>query len=117
MAECVLQKELGKILIDENVISTMVGLATIECAGVVGMASKRATDGLVEMLGRENLRRGVVVVVNGDSISASVFIVVEYGVSIGAVAKTVMESVKYRIEDMTGVKVTNVNVSIEGIRI
>ena len=118
MAEqCTIQNDLGKIIIDENVIATLVGYATVECAGIVGMASKRATDGLVEMLGRENMRRGVRVSLNGSSAAVSVFIVVEYGVSIGAVAKTVMESIKYRVEDMSGLEITNVDVTVEGIRI
>ena len=47
----------------------------------------------------------------------SLYIIVEYGVSIAAVAKNVIESVKYRVETMVGIKVDKVNVTVEGIRV
>ena len=56
-AECKIKNELGTISVVEDVITTVAGYAAIECIGIVAMASKRATDGLVELLGRENLKR------------------------------------------------------------
>ena len=111
----------------------MAGYGAVECIGIVAMASKRATDGLVELLGRENLKRatdglvellgrenlkrGVRVALTEDSASINLYIIVEYGVSIAAVAKNVIETVKYRVETMVGVKVDKVNVTVEGIRV
>ena len=45
------------------------------------------------------------------------FIIVEYGISIGAVAETIIETVRYKIEHLTGIKVGKVNVSVEDIRV
>ena len=115
-AECKIKNELGTISVVEDVITTVAGYAAIECIGIVAMASKRATDGLVELLGRENLKRGVRAVLNEDSVSINLYIIVEYGVSIAAVAKNVVETVKYRVENLIGVKVDQVNVTVEGIR-
>lgn len=117
MAECKIKNELGTISVVEDVITTVAGYAAIECIGIVAMASKRATDGLVELLGRENLKRGVRAVLNEDSVSINLYIIVEYGVSIAAVAKNVVETVKYRVENLVGVKVDSVNVTVEGIRV
>ena len=116
-AECKIKNELGTISVVEDVINTVAGYAAIECIGIVAMASKRATDGLVELLGRENLKRGVRAVLNEDSVSINLYIIVEYGVSIAAVAKNVVETVKYRVENLIGVKVDQVNVTVEGIRV
>ena len=116
-AECKIKNELGTISVVEDVITTVAGYAAIECIGIVAMASKRATDGLVELLGRENLKRGVRAVLNEDSVSINLYIIVEYGVSIAAVAKNVVETVKYRVENLIGVKVDKVNVTVEGIRV
>lgn len=54
---------------------------------------------------------------NENSASIDLYIIVEYGVSIAAVAKTVIETVKYRVETVTGISVTNVHVTVEGIRV
>lgn len=116
-AEFTVNTDLGNITIVEDVISTMAGYATIECIGVVAMASKKASDGFVELLGRENLQRGVKVSLTDDGAAIDLFIIVEYGVSISAVASTVVETVKYRVETTTGVKVAKVNVTVEGIRV
>ena len=116
-AECKIKNELGTISVVEDVITTVAGYAAIECIGIVAMASKRATDGLVELLGRENLKRGVRAVLNEDSVSINLYIIVEYGVSIAAVAKNVIETVKYRVENLVGIKVDQVNVTVEGIRV
>ena len=91
-AECKIKNELGTISVVEDVITTVAGYAAVECIGIVAMASKRATDGLVELLGRENLKRGVRVALSEDSCAISLYIIVEYGVSIAAVAKNVIES-------------------------
>ena len=64
--ECRIKNELGSITVVEDVISTVAGYAAVECIGIVAMASKRATDGLVELLGRENLKRGVRVAFGED---------------------------------------------------
>lgn len=108
---------LGEIVITDEVIATLAGISAIECYGIVGMASKRATDGLVELLGRENLSRGVKVHTQGDQITIDLYVIVEYGISIAAVAKNIIETVKYNIENFTGMSVNKVNVMVEGVRV
>jgi uncharacterized alkaline shock family protein YloU len=116
-ADFTVTTDLGKITIVEDVISMVAGNAAIECAGIVAMASKRATDGIVELLGRENMRRGVRVQTTEEGAVIDLFIIVEYGVAISAVATTVVETVKYRVETLAGVTVSKINVTVEGIRV
>ena len=108
---------LGEMVIADEVIATLAGVSAIECYGIVGMASKRATDGIVELLGRENLSKGVRVHTQGDEIIVDLFIIVEYGISIAAVAENIIDTVKYNVENFTGMNVKKVNVTVEGVRV
>ena len=112
-----IKNEQGTIFITEDVMLKVVGYAALECYGIVAMSSKRAKDGFVEWLGRENLSKGVQIKASGDMLDVELFIIVEYGISIAEVCKTIMDTVRYKLESMTGVKVRNVNVSVEGIRV
>ena len=115
--ECKVKNDIGTIYISEDVLLKVVGYAALECYGIVAMSSKRAKDGLVEWLGRENLSKGVQVRMVEDQLDVDLFIVVEYGISVAEVCKTIVDQVKYKLESMTGVKVRRVNISVEGIRI
>lgn len=109
--------ELGLVTVNEDVLVRVAGYATLDCYGIVGMASKRSTDGIVQLMGRENLGRGVRVRQSGDKVDVDLFIIVEYGISISAVAASIIETVKYKVEHLTGVQVGRVNVSVEDIRV
>ncbi len=108
---------LGIIEISDEVIATIAGLAAVKCYGIVGMASKRAGDGIVQLLGFEKLSRGVKVHTEEEQTAIDLFIIVEYGVSISAVAQNVIEAVKYNVENDTGLTVSRVNVTVESVRV
>ena len=115
--ECKVKNENGTIYIAEDVMLKVVGYAALECYGIVAMSGKRATDGIVEWLGRENLTKGVQIRNVGDMLDVDLYIIVEYGISISEVCKTIVETVRYKLESTTGVKVRKVSISVEGIRI
>ena len=116
--DCKFQNELGTVTVTDEVLLKVVGYASLECYGIVGMASKRSTDGIVQLFGRENLGRGIRIVPNKDnSINVDLFIIVEYGISIAAVAETIIDTVKYKVEHLTGIKINKVKVSVEDIRV
>ena len=69
----------------------VVGYAALECYGIVAMSGKRPKDGLVQWLGRENLTKGVQLRLVDDMIDVDLFIIVEYGISIAEVCKTIVE--------------------------
>ena len=112
-----LRNEYGKVVITPEVIATIAGTAAVECYGLVGMASRNIKDGLVELLGRDNLSRGVTVVVKDSELDINLYIIVGYGVKISEVANNVMERVKYSIEELTGLKVAQVNVTVQGVKV
>ena len=107
----------GTINIDDNVLASIAGLATMECYGLVGMATKNATDGIAELLKREHLTKGVKVYSEDDKIMIDLYVVVQFGISISVVASNIIEKVKYTIENITGLKVDKVNVNVQGVRV
>ena len=113
-----LENKLGTIVYTDNYLGTLAGMAATESYGVVGMSSKKVTDGLVELLGKENLQRGVKIFSDeSDVIRIELNIVVQYGISIGTSASSIIETVKYTVEKATGLTVSEVNVVISGIRV
>ena len=75
-----MDNSLGSIVIDSNVIARYAGSVAVECFGIVGMASKSMKDGLVKLLRRENLERGINVSVEENRISLTFHVIVAYGV-------------------------------------
>ncbi len=109
--------ELGKIAVSDEVVATIAGLAATECYGVVGMASRTIGDGLAGILGKDNLSRGVEVVLDDAELVINVYIIVGYGTRISEVARNVVERVKYLVENATGVTVKKVNVTVAGVKL
>lgn len=108
---------LGKVTWTEEVISTLVGNAATECAGVAGMAARGVGDGLAELLGRDSLSKGVEVAFQGGKASVTLNIVVEYGVRIPEVAGQVAERVRRAVVETTGIPVRKVHVNVQGVRL
>ncbi|MDD5018468.1 MAG: Asp23/Gls24 family envelope stress response protein [Eubacteriales bacterium] len=107
----------GIIEFSDEFLSNLAGVATMDCYGIVGMASQKAMDGIVELLKGENLNKGVEITTDGELVHIHLFVIVEYGVSISAVASNVIDTVKYRVENITGLNVDKVDVTVNGIRV
>ena len=111
-----LQTERGIITISSDVFTNITGAAATNCYGVKGMAIRSATDGLVHLLRRESMAKGVKVTTNEDStISLELHIIVENGVNLMAISRAIMERVKYDVSRTTGVEVKNVDVFVDSM--
>lgn len=110
------ENKLGKIIVADEVIATIAGLAATECYGIVGMAARRFKDGIAELLGRENLSRGVEISFKEDGVRIDLNVVVGYGTRISEVAHNVSRQVRYRVEQSTGMPVRSVNINVQGVR-
>ncbi|HBA97032.1 MAG TPA: Asp23/Gls24 family envelope stress response protein [Lachnospiraceae bacterium] len=108
---------MGNIVIDRDVLAKYAGTATMECIGIVGMASVNVKDGVAKLLKKENAGRGVSLYVVNNKLKIELHIIVAYGVSIRAVAQNVLENVRYKIEEFTGLEIETINVIVEGVRI
>ena len=104
------------IQIADDVIAIIAGKAVSEVNGVAGMAGGFA-GGISEVLsGKKNLSKGIKVDVLEKTATIDVNIIVEYGVRIPDVAFEIQSRVKKTVETMTGLKVSNVNVHVQGVK-
>ncbi|MCL1918274.1 MAG: Asp23/Gls24 family envelope stress response protein [Peptococcaceae bacterium] len=106
----------GKIVVYEEVIAAVAGFAAEECYGLVGMASRKISDGVARLLNRENIARGIQVSIREEELVIELNVIVGYGVKISEVAGNVIERVRYCVESMTGLKVALVNVKVQSVR-
>ena len=110
--------DLGVIVIDPEVIAKYAGTVAVECFGIVGMAAVSMRDGLVKLLKRESLTHGIQVEISDDNmITINFHVIVSYGVSISAVCNNLVNNVKYKVEEFTGMEVKKINMYVEGVRV
>ena len=107
---------MGGIHISPNAVATIAYYATLQSYGVVGLAPKNLTDGIVSTITREP-SRGVSVMYKGDDIDIDIHIIIEYGTRINSVAQSVANTVRFHVEKALGLQVNSVNVHVAGLRI
>ena len=103
------------IQISNDVVAVIAGVAVSEVPGVSGMSGGFA-GGISEVLsGKKNLAKGIKVDVSNTATKIDVNIIVEYGTRIPDVAYEIQNRVKKAVESMTGLKVEEVNVHVQGV--
>ncbi|MBO7405319.1 MAG: Asp23/Gls24 family envelope stress response protein [Clostridia bacterium] len=110
--------ELGSIRMNDDIIATIAGYAAVENYGIVGMNAKTVSDAVTQLFGKDDIKKGVKITINKDGeVDVDLFVTLEYGVSLPAVAANTQKNVRYRLEEMTGLTVNNINVHVEAIRV
>jgi len=107
---------LGSINISPAAVASIAYHAALQSYGVVGLAPKNLAEGLAASITREP-SRGVNVHFDGNLLEIDVFVIVEYGTRISAVASSVGNAVRYQVEKIIGLKVHRVNVHVQGLRV
>ena len=107
----------GKISVAESVVTKIAGLATREVAGVhdMGTGAGRALGALRERIPGStgpSVTQGVSAEVGETQVALDLDVVIEYGVSIADLGRSIQRNVKNAVERMTGLQVTEVNVSV-----
>lgn len=115
--KCKITNTMGEILIDTDVIAKYAGTIAVECFGIVGMAAVNMKDGLVKLLKKESLTHGINVTVADNQINIDFHVIVSYGVSVSAVSDNLMENVRYKVQEFTGISVNRINIYVEGVRV
>ena len=107
-------ENLGEVQIADEVVAIIAGLAAMEVEGVSSMAGN-ITNELMSKVGVKGLTKGVKVEVFNHQVRAELAVLMEYGYNIPATSQKVQERVKNAIENMTGLEVSDVNISIAGV--
>lgn len=104
----------GTVQIADEVVAIIAGLAATEVEGVASMAGN-ITNEVVGKLGMKSLSRGVKVDVLEGVVCVDLTLNMKFGYSIPKTSEAVQERVKSAIENMTGLEVSDVNISIAGV--
>ena len=107
----------GKVVIDDALIVRLAGMTALECAGIVGMSSIRKTDGVIHLLTRNSLSKGVKVTFHEHEVALEFHVIAAFGVSLKTVVQNLIENVTYQVETVTGFKVREIRIFVEGIRV
>ena len=107
----------GKISISDEAIAKVAKNAALECYGIVDATSRKLSDSFSELMKKQPDGRGIKVVTSGDRIFIDLNVIIKYGVSINAVAESLKEGLKYKVERFTGMIVDTVNVHIIGVKL
>ncbi len=112
----VLQEDesIGSVQIADEVVAMIASLAATEVEGVSSMAGN-ITNELISKVGVKSLTKGVKVQVTGSNVKVDLSLSLEYGYNIPGTSSKVQEKVKNAIENMTGLKVTDVNIRIVNV--
>lgn len=110
------EESMGVVIISDEVVSVIAGIAAQEIEGVLDTQTGVASN-ITSILkkGKKNAGKGTKVTINGDKATIDMSIVVEYGRKIMDLAAQVQENVKKTVEAMTGLAVESVNVSVQNI--
>ena len=111
------ETEYGEIFISPKVIAKTAGLAACESFGVVGMAAVNIVNGLTTLLTGEDLNKGVVVEIIDNEIRIDLHVIIAFSVNVKACSDNIIENVKYKVEELTELKVREINIFVEGVRV
>ncbi|KRM07744.1 MAG: Asp23/Gls24 family envelope stress response protein [Liquorilactobacillus ghanensis] len=108
------QSASGSIEIAPEVLEVIVGIAATQIDGVYSMRGSLATS-LNELFGRKSRGKGVKIDQSAGQLSTDIYVFLNYGVSVPKVALEIQEKVKQQLLFMTGLKLTTVNVYVQGV--
>ena len=112
-----IKEALGQINISNDVVAELAGFATLESYGVVGMASSSLHAGVAQLLTRDKLKKGIKVSAENGEVKIKLYVIVEYGINMAEVAHNLMDKIKYDVEKFTQIKVKNVDVFVQGVKV
>ncbi len=110
------ETEVNGIKIAEEVVAKIAGIAASEVKGVFGM-NGGLVEGFSEIFGKKSFSKGVKVQVTEKDATIDLYIIVEYGCRIPDIAWEIQNRVKTSVENMTGLKVLEVNIHVQGVNL
>lgn len=112
-----LENQYGTVEISQNYFANLIGKAASECFGVAGMAVSSPTQGIRAMVGgKDTLDKGVRVRSSAAGLVVDLHIIVVYGMNIAAITKSIVNKVRYTVEQATGFEVAKVNVFVDSMK-
>jgi len=112
-----IENHLGTIEITQEYFTNLIGEAVTSCYGVAGMVRSGAKQGLRSIVSRRSFAdEGVRVRSEREKLIVDLHICVIYGMNISAIAKSIVNKVRFTVEQATGLEVRKVNVYVDGMK-
>ncbi len=108
------EAEGGRIIFADEVVATIASLAVSDVEGVASLTGGMV-EGITEMLGKKNLTKGVKVEVGTEEAAIDVSVSIRFGYKIKEVCEKIQAAVKSAIENMTGLRVVEINVFVQSV--
>ena len=110
-------EKIGTIKIADDVIAVCAVNATLRTKGVAGFSPVFSDNFSKNFFGKDPLYKGIKVSQGDEGIAIDIYVIVDYGVKIPAVAWDIQENVKKQVEEMTDSHVKAVNIHVQGVRL
>ena len=111
------QRPKGAIYIANDVFADLAGYTALESYGVVGMASPTMRDGVAQLLPAQKLRKGVKVANTEEGVQIDLYVVIEHGVRLDEVSRSLAERVRYVLTAASAVTICSVKVYVMGVKV
>ena len=109
----------GRIEVSDQYLEKLIGNAAVSCFGVAGMVPSNRKQRIMGLVSKdkEQLQKGIALRTQNDSVFAELHIIVTYGTNMNAVAKSIINKVKYTVSEAVGIPADNITVvvKIDGI--
>lgn len=107
----------GHVEISDHAIIAVIHETVLSCYGIVDMAPRSIRSAIGKRLGIDSTERGIGISVSDEVVTIDLSVVVEYGTPVFTVATNVMQTVKFRVENVLGMQVARVNINVDGLRV
>lgn len=107
----------GNIEISRDAIAAVAGFATLDSYGVVDVVSNSIKNTIRDLFKKQQYSKGIVINNKDNRIFIDIYCILKYGISISAIAESIKKTVKYKVEDFTGMIVDTVNIHVVGVRV
>ncbi len=112
-----IENHLGTIEISQDYFAYLIGNAVSSCYGVAGMVKSGTRQGLRSLFFRRSFAdEGIRVRSEGGKLVVDLHICVIYGMNIAEISKSIVNKVRYTVEQATGLTVKRVNVYVDGMK-
>lgn len=107
----------GNINISDEAVAVMVSRITLDCYGVVELASRRLSDSIMALFNKVPKGKGVKIITMDNRIFVELYVILKDGVNRDAVTESLRSSVEYNVEHMTGMRVKSVDIHVVGVKL
>lgn len=107
----------GNISISDDAVCSIVSRVALDCYGIVELAATRLSDSLLMLFNKEPTNKGVKIVTMDNRVFVDLYVIIKDGINRDAVIESLVSSVKYNVEHLTGMRVKSVEVHVVGVKL